>query len=136
MRQHEANAKQVADFLRKRTEVERVHYPGFPDHPGHELAKRQMRGFGGMLTLDLAGGARAAKAFAESTRYFSLGESLGGVESLIGYPWTMSHAAFEPEVKRSKGITEATVRLSVGIEHADDLCADLANALECAASAR
>ena len=95
-----------------------------------------MRGFGGMVTLDLAGGAPAAKRFAESTRYFSLGESLGGVESLIGYPWTMSHGAFEPEVKRSKGITEATVRLSVGIEHADDLCADLDRALERAASAR
>jgi cystathionine beta-lyase/cystathionine gamma-synthase len=136
MRQHEANARQVAEFLRERPEVERVHYPGFPDHPGHELAKRQMRGFGGMLTLDLAGGAPIAKAFAESTRYFSLGESLGGVESLIGYPWTMSHGAFEPEVKRSKGITEATVRLSVGIEHADDLCADLAQALEHAAWVR
>jgi len=136
MREHEANARQVAEFLRDRREVERVHYPGFPDHPGHELAKRQMRGFGGMVTIDLAGGAPVAKAFAERTRYFSLGESLGGVESLIGYPWTMSHGAFEPALKRGKGITEATVRLSVGIEHADDLCADLAQALERAASAR
>jgi cystathionine gamma-synthase/cystathionine gamma-lyase len=136
MREHEANAKKLAEFLRERPEVERVHYPGFPDHPGHELAKRQMRGFGGMVTLDLAGGEPAAKVFAESTRYFALGESLGGVESLIGYPWTMSHGAFEPEVKRSKGITEATVRLSVGIEHADDLCDDLAQALERAASTR
>ncbi len=136
MREHEANARQVAEFLRDRPEVERVHYPGFPDHPGHELAKRQMRGFGGMVTLDLAGGAPVAKAFAERTRYFSLGESLGGVESLIGYPWTMSHGAFEPALKRSKGISEATVRLSVGIEHADDLCADLAQALEHAASSR
>ncbi|MEE8166363.1 MAG: cystathionine gamma-synthase [Myxococcota bacterium] len=134
MRQHEANAKQVAEFLRERPEVAQVHYPGFSDHPGHELAKRQMRGFGGMVTLDLDGGEPVAKAFAESTRYFLLGESLGGVESLIGYPWTMSHGAFAPEVKRSKGITEATVRLSVGIEHADDLCADLAQALERAAS--
>jgi len=136
MRQHEANAKQVAEFLRERPEVEHVHYPGFSDHPGHELAKRQMRGFGGMVTIDLADGEPFAKAFAESTRYFSLGESLGGVESLIGYPWTMSHGAFAPEVKRSKGITEATVRLSVGIEHADDLCADLEQALGRAASAR
>jgi cystathionine gamma-synthase len=136
MRQHEANAKRVAEFLRERPEVAQVHYPGFSDHPGHELAKRQMRGFGGMVTLDLAGGEPVAKAFAESTRYFLLGESLGGVESLIGYPWTMSHGAFAPEAKRSKGITEATVRLSVGIEHADDLCADLAQALERAASAR
>jgi len=135
MRQHESNAKQVAEFLHERPEVERVHYPGFPDHPGHELAKRQMRGFGGMVTLDLVGGEPAAKVFAENTRYFSLAESLGGVESLIGYPWTMSHGAFEPEAKLGKGITEATVRLSVGIEHADDLCADLAQALDRAASA-
>jgi cystathionine beta-lyase/cystathionine gamma-synthase len=135
MRQHESNAKRVAEFLRERPEVERVHYPGFPDHPGHELAKRQMRGFGGMVTLDLVGGEPAAKAFAENTRYFSLAESLGGVESLIGYPWTMSHGAFEPEAKLGKGITQATVRLSVGIEHADDLCADLAQALDRAASA-
>jgi cystathionine beta-lyase/cystathionine gamma-synthase len=92
-----------------------------------------MRGFGGMVTIDLAGGAAAARAFCESTRLFALGESLGGVESLVGYPWTMSHAAFPPEEKLRKGISEATVRLSVGIEHADDLCADLAQALERAA---
>jgi cystathionine beta-lyase/cystathionine gamma-synthase len=133
MRQHEANAQQVARFLLGRREVARVHYPGLPDHPGHELARRQMRGFGGMVTIDLAGGAAAARAFCESTRLFSLGESLGGVESLVGYPWTMSHAAFPPEEKLRKGIGEATVRLSVGIEHADDLCEDLAQALERAA---
>jgi cystathionine beta-lyase/cystathionine gamma-synthase len=133
MRQHEANAQQVARFLLGRREVARVHYPGLPDHPGFELARRQMRGFGGMVTIDLAGGAAAARAFCESTRLFSLGESLGGVESLVGYPWTMSHAAFPPEEKLRKGISEATVRLSVGIEHADDLCEDLAQALERAA---
>ncbi len=136
MREHDANAKRVAEFLRERPEIARVHYPGFSEHPGHELAKRQMRGFGGIVTVDLAGGEPAAKAFAQSTRYFALGESLGGVESLIGYPWTMSHGAFEPAAKRSKGISEATVRLSVGIEHAEDLCDDLAQALERAASAR
>jgi cystathionine beta-lyase/cystathionine gamma-synthase len=135
MRQHEANAAQVAAFLCGRPEVARVHYPGLPDHPGHALARRQMRGFGGMVTIDLAGGEGAARALCESTRLFALGESLGGVESLIGYPWTMSHAAFPPEEKRRKGIGEATVRLSVGIEHADDLCADLAQALARAAGA-
>lgn len=135
MRQHEANAQRVATFLRERREVARVHYPGLPDHPGHELAKRQMRGFGGMVTIELAGGAAAARAFCEATRLFSLGESLGGVESLVGYPWTMSHAAFPAEEKLRKGISEATVRLSVGIEHADDLCEDLAQALERAARA-
>ena len=136
MREHDANARRVAEFLRGRPEVARVHYPGFDDHPGHALAKRQMRGFGGIVTLDLAGGEVAAKTFAQSTRLFALGESLGGVESLIGYPWTMSHAAFEPDAKRSKGISEATVRLSVGIEHADDLCDDLSQALRRAAGAR
>jgi cystathionine beta-lyase/cystathionine gamma-synthase len=109
--------------------VARVHWPGLPDHPGHELAARQMRDFGGIVTIDLAGGAAAARRFCESTRLFALGESLGGVESLVGYPWTMSHAAFPPEEKRRKGISEATVRLSVGIEHADDLCDDLDAAL-------
>lgn len=135
MRQHEANAGQIAAFLESRPEVARVHYPGLPTHPGHELARSQMRGFGGVVTCDLAGGESAARAVCESTRYFSLGESLGGVESLIGYPWSMSHAAFPAAEKRHKGITEATVRLSVGIEHADDLCADLAQALERSAGA-
>jgi cystathionine beta-lyase/cystathionine gamma-synthase len=133
MRQHEANAGQVARFLRERPEVLRVYYPGLPDHPGHQLAKKQMRGFGGMVTIELAGGEPAARALCAATRLFSLGESLGGVESLVGYPWTMSHAAFPAEEKLRKGISEATVRLSVGIEHSDDLCEDLAQALERAA---
>lgn len=135
MRQHEANAHEVAEFLLGRPEVARVYYPGLPDHPGHALAKQQMRGFGGMLAIDLAGGEPAARAFCAATRLFSLGESLGGVESLVGYPWSMSHAAFPPEEKRRKGITESTVRLSVGIEHVDDLCADLDDALAAAARA-
>lgn len=134
MRQHEANAARVAEFLRGRREVARVHWPGFADHPGHELARRQMRGFGGIVTIDLAGGEAAARKLCGSTRLFALGESLGGVESLIGYPWTMSHAAFPAEEKRRKGIGEATVRLSVGIEDAADLCADLAQALDAAGS--
>jgi cystathionine gamma-synthase/cystathionine gamma-lyase len=135
MRQHEANAAAVARFLTTRSEVARVYYPGLPDHPGHALAAKQMRGMGGMLAIDLAGGEAAARLMCRSTRIFSLGESLGGVESLIGYPWSMSHAAFPPEEKRRKGITEATVRLSVGIEHADDLCSDLEQALSAAAGA-
>jgi cystathionine beta-lyase/cystathionine gamma-synthase len=135
MRQHEQNATRIASYLQERPEVERVHFPGLPDHPGHALAKKQMRGFGGMLALDLRGGAPAALAFCAATKLFALGESLGGVESLIGYPWSMSHAAFPPEEKRRKGIFEGTVRLSVGIEHADDLCADLGQALDTAARA-
>ena len=132
MRQHQENAAAVASFLRGRPEVARVYYPGLPDHPGHALAARQMRGMGGMLAIDLAGGEAAALRMCAATRVFALGESLGGVESLIGYPWSMSHAAFPPEEKRRKGISEATVRLSVGIEHADDLCADLERALAAA----
>lgn len=135
MREHERNAQRVAEFLGGRPEVARVYYPGLPDHPGHALARRQMRGFGGVVTVDLAGGPAAARAVCESTRLFALGESLGGVESLIGQPWSMSHAAFPPEEKRRKGIGEATLRLSVGIEHADDLCDDLARALEASARA-
>jgi cystathionine beta-lyase/cystathionine gamma-synthase len=134
MRQHEANAARVAAFLKERPEVARVYFPGLPDHPGHELAKRQMRGFGGMVTVDLAGGEEAARRFCNATRIFSLAESLGGVESLIGYPFLMSHGAFPAEEKRRKGISEATVRLSVGIENVDDLCDDLTRAFERAAS--
>ncbi len=135
MRQHQENAAAIATFLQSRPEVARVHYPGLPDHPGHELAAKQMRGFGGMVTIDLVGGPEAARHMCQATRLFSLGESLGGVESLIGYPWTMSHAAFAPEHKRRKGISEATVRLSVGIEDADDLCSDLEQAFSCAPGA-
>jgi len=135
MREHERNAARVADFLRGRPEIARVHYPGLPDHPGHELAARQMRGFGGIVSVELAGGPAAARALCEGTRLFSLGESLGGVESLIGLPWSMSHGAFPAEEKLRKGINEATVRLSVGIEDADDLCDDLAQALDAAAGA-
>ncbi|MFQ5418383.1 MAG: cystathionine gamma-synthase [Myxococcota bacterium] len=135
MREHEANAARVAAFLAERPEIARVHYPGLADHPGHELARRQMRGFGGMVTVDLAAGEAAARAFCNATRVFSLAESLGGIESLIGYPFEMSHGAFPADVKRSKGISEATLRLSVGIENVDDLCEDLAQALARAADA-
>jgi cystathionine beta-lyase/cystathionine gamma-synthase len=135
MRQHEANGERVARFLRGRAGVAAVHWPGFEDHPGHAVARRQSRGFGGMVTIELAGGAPAARRFAESLRLFALAESLGGVESLVGYPWLMSHSGFPPEEKRRKGITEAVVRLSVGLEDADDLCADLADALGAASRA-
>lgn len=129
MREHCANAARVARFLRDRQEIAAVHYPGFEDHPGHELARQQMSDFGGMVTVELKGGEKAARRLCESARVFTLAESLGGVESLIGYPWLMSHGAFEPEFKTEKKITPATVRLSVGIEHADDLIDDLAQAL-------
>jgi len=129
MRQHEKGASQVAQRLRGRPEVSQVYWPGFPDHPGHGVARHQMRGFGGIVTVDLAGGPAAARTFCERLELFSLGESLGGVESLVGYPWLMSHAAFPAEEKRRKGIGEATVRLSIGLEDPEDLCADLDCAL-------
>lgn len=129
MREHEKNAARLAAFLRTQGGVARVHYPGLPDHPGHGIAKRQMRGFGGIVTIDLSGGEAAARALCQRAEIFQLGESLGGVESLVGYPWTMSHAAFSDEEKLRKGITRATVRLSVGLEDAEDLCDDLGRAL-------
>ena len=129
MREHCANAARVADFLHGRKEIAAVHYPGLADHPGHALARRQMRDFGGIVTVEMAGGETAARALCEQTRVFTLAESLGGVESLIGYPWLMSHGAFESQFKEAKGITRATVRLSVGIEDAEDLVEDLAQAL-------
>ncbi len=134
MRAHESNANRIAEFMTNRPEVTQVHYPGLSSHPGHALAKSQMRGFGGVVTIDLAGGAAAAHALCGATKYFALTEGLGGVESQIGYPWRMSHGASPPDEKLSKGITEGTVRLSVGIEHVDDLCADLAQALESGAA--
>lgn len=129
MRQHCSNAATVAAHLRDHRAIRAVHYPGFRDHPGHQLAERQMTDFGGIVTIELAGGQKAARRLCEGTRLFVLAESLGGVESLIGYPWTMSHGAFEVEFKREKGINESMVRLSVGIEEVDDLVDDLEQAL-------
>lgn len=126
MERHSRNAQAVAEALVVAPGVERVYYPGLPDHPGHDVAARQMRGFGGMLSVALSGGAEAAKRFAESTELFALAESLGGVESLIGYPSEMTHAS----VKGTElAVPENVVRLSVGIEDAGDLVADLEQAL-------
>ncbi|MBO9039544.1 MULTISPECIES: cystathionine gamma-synthase [Curtobacterium] len=126
MERHSRNAQAVAEALVVAPGVERVYYPGLPDHPGHDIAARQMRGFGGMLSVALSGGAEAAKRFAESTELFALAESLGGVESLIGYPSEMTHAS----VKGTElAVPENVVRLSVGIEDAGDLVADLEQAL-------
>lgn len=129
MRQHCENAMAVAKFLESHPKVARVHYPGLPSHPQHELAARQMRGFGGMVSFEVAGGADAARRMAESTRYFLLAESLGGVESLIGYPPLMSHATMSEEERVSRGIPPTLLRLSVGIEDAADLLEDLDQAL-------
>ncbi|WP_353265432.1 aminotransferase class I/II-fold pyridoxal phosphate-dependent enzyme [Gemmatimonas sp.] len=128
MKQHDLNGRQVADFLAGRLGHERVIYPGLPSHPHHELAKRQMSAFGGMMTLEL-GSKDNARQFLERVKVFSLAESLGGVESLTNHPYTMTHGSVPAEVKDAMGLTEGMVRLSCGIEDAEDLVADLEQAL-------
>jgi cystathionine gamma-synthase len=123
---HSSNAQAIAEALVGHPAIERVYYPGLPTHPGHELAARQMRGFGGMLSVALRGGAEAARTFAQSTQIFQLAESLGGVESLIGYPSEMTHASVRGTALE---VPDNVVRLSVGIEGVDDLIADVRQAL-------
>jgi cystathionine gamma-lyase len=129
MERHCANARFLADWLIGHPSVERVYYPGLESHRGHEIARRQMRDFGGMISIRLKGGKDAAMKLLTNTRLFSLAESLGGVESLIGHPATMTHASIPPEVRSARGVDDGLVRLSVGIEDADDLKADLEQAL-------
>jgi cystathionine gamma-lyase len=130
MRQHTANAEQVACFLQQHPRVKHVYYPGLEDHPQHALALRQMvGGYGGMLSFEVAGGVAAARAVARATRLFTLAESLGGVESLIELPALMTHASLPAERRGEVGMDEGLIRLSVGIEEADDLIADLDQAL-------
>jgi O-succinylhomoserine (thiol)-lyase len=126
---HARNAKALAEFLVAHPAVERVYYPGLPDHPQHSLAKEQMTGFGGMLSFDIRGGKEAAFRFIQALHIFAFAESLGGVESLVEHPETMSHASMTPEARRAAGITESNVRVSTGIESAEDLVADVAQAL-------
>jgi cystathionine beta-lyase/cystathionine gamma-synthase len=130
MRQHGENALALAQFLAAHPAVAKVHYPGLPGHPQHALAQRQMANFGGMVSLELAGGLPAVERFLARLDLFKLAESLGGVESLVCYPPRMTHAAIPPEERHRRGIGDGFVRLSVGIEHLDDLQADLAQALE------
>jgi cystathionine gamma-synthase len=126
MERHCANAQRVAEFLDAHEKVTKVRYPGLPGHPGHETARKQMRGFGGMLSFQLSGGEEAAIAVCNHARLFALAESLGGVESLIEHPGRMTHMSV---VGSSLEVPADLVRLSVGIEHADDLIADLEQAL-------
>jgi cystathionine gamma-synthase len=127
MERHSSNAQAIAESLVGHPAVETVYYPGLPDHPGHEIAARQMRGFGGMLSLALRGGSEVARRFAESTTIFQLAESLGGVESLIGYPAEMTHASV---VGTPLAVPENVVRLSVGIEGIGDLLEDVKQGLD------
>jgi cystathionine gamma-lyase len=128
MERHNANGQRIAEFLQDHPAVEQVHYPGLPSHPQHELAKRQMRGFTGMISMEL-GSAERAKRVVEGTRIFALAESLGGVESLIGLPAIQTHASVPPDRRAAMGITDSLVRLSVGIEDVEDLMEDLDQAL-------
>jgi cystathionine gamma-lyase len=130
MRQHCENARRIAEYLAQHPEVKQVRYPGLPTHPGHALARQQMRDFGGIVTMELHGGAARAMRFLSSTRLFTLAESLGGVESLMCHPATMTHASIPPEERARIGINDALVRLSVGVEDGDDLLEDLAQAIE------
>jgi cystathionine beta-lyase/cystathionine gamma-synthase len=129
MDRHSANARGLASWLSGQPAVERVFYPGLPGHPNHDVARRQMRDFGGMISIRMNGGAQAAHRLLTRTRLFSLAESLGGVESLIGHPATMTHASIPAQVRAARGIDDGLVRLSVGIEDLDDLRADLEQAM-------
>jgi cystathionine gamma-lyase len=126
---HCANAARIADFLAEQPKIERVVYPGRADHPQHDIAKKQMKGYGGMITATLKGGLPAARAFLERVKLFSLAESLGGVESLIEHPAIMTHASIDKPLREALGISDGLVRFSCGIEDVDDLIADVAEAL-------
>jgi cystathionine gamma-synthase len=123
---HGRNAQSLAQWLSEQPEIACVYYPGLPTHPGHELAARQQRGFGAIVSFELRGGIPAVKAFLAGLQFFSLAESLGGVESLVAHPASMTHAAMEESARRAAGLTDGLLRLSVGIEALEDLRADLA----------
>jgi cystathionine gamma-lyase len=129
MDRHCANARQIAGWLAEQPQVRRLYYPGLANHPGNDIARRQMRDFGGMISVSLKSGKEAALRLLTRTKLFSLAESLGGVESLIGHPATMTHASIPAEIRQARGIDDGLVRLSVGIEDGDDLQADLKQAL-------
>ncbi len=129
MKQHQENALQVASFLKDHNAIDNVYFPGFEDHPGHEIAKKQQAGFGAMLSFDLKGGVAAVKKLFANLELFTLAQSLGGVESLINHPPTMTHAGMEESARLEAGITNSLVRISVGIEDINDILADLANGL-------
>ena len=129
MEKHCENAFEIASFLEEHEVIEKIYYPGLSNHPNHEIAKKQMSGFGGMITVVLKGGLKTATTFLERTKIFALAESLGGVESLIEHPAIMTHASVPAEVRKDLGIEDGLVRLSVGIESVEDLLDDLNQAL-------
>ena len=129
LREHGRNAQAIAEFLAQQPAVKKVYFPGLPTHPGHDVAKRQQQGFGAIVTLEVNGGVAGARAFSEALELFSLAESLGGVESLVAHPATMTHAAMAPEARAAAGLVDGLLRLSIGIESTEDLLADLANGI-------
>lgn len=129
MKQHEANAKQIVEFLKAHSKVEKIYYPGLPEHPGHEIAKNQMSGFGGMISFVVKGGLNESRRVLERVQIFALAESLGGVESLIEHPAIMTHASIPVENREKLGISDGLIRISVGIEDVQDLISDLKQAL-------
>jgi cystathionine beta-lyase/cystathionine gamma-synthase len=129
MQRHEENATAIADALKSHPLVSRVYFPGLADHPGHEIARRQMSGFGGMLSFELNGTAEEVVSFVSSRRYFTLGESLGSVKSLVCHPATMTHASIPAETRAELGISDKLIRLSPGCENAADLVEDLTEGL-------
>ncbi|WP_114327175.1 cystathionine gamma-synthase [Candidatus Colwellia aromaticivorans] len=130
IKQHQENAEKVAAFLKNHTAIDVVYYPGFTDHPGHDIAKKQQSGFGAMLSFEITGGVNAVKKLFDNLSLFTLAQSLGGVESLISHPPTMTHAGMEEAARLEAGITDSLVRISVGIEAIEDILADLAHGLE------
>jgi cystathionine gamma-synthase len=130
LREHARNAQAVADFLSQQSQVKRVYYPGLANHPGHDVARRQQSGFGAIVTLEVAGGVEGARRFSEALELFSLAESLGGVESLVAHPATMTHAAMAAEARAAAGLVDGLLRLSIGIESTDDLLRDLRNGVK------
>jgi cystathionine beta-lyase len=130
MQRHCENGRAVAHFLKKHPKIEKVYWPGFEDHPNHEIARTQMKDFGGMLSFAIKGNRKAdAIRVLESLKVFTLAESLGGVESLSGHPASMTHASIPKEEREKTGVTDSLIRLSVGIESEKDLIKDLENAL-------
>ncbi len=135
IRQHQENAIQIVDLLQEHAAVGHVYFPGIPSHPGHDVAKRQQKGFGGMISFEIDGGEGAVREFLENLEFFSLAESLGGVESLVCHPASMTHAPLSDDALAEAGISQNLIRLSVGIEDPDDLCRDIRRALNIALTA-
>src|SRR3954469_12022524 len=136
MQRHADNAEAIANALNGHPLVKRVYFPGLPDHPGHEIARRQMTGFGGMVSFELAGSVDEVVSFVSGRRFFALGESLGGVKALVCHPARMTHASIPAEERAKLGLSDTLVRLSPGCEHHRDLVADLLQGLAALEQAR